>query len=73
MGSGGRLENGTSLIGEPELKSIIATVAKVDFVDWLRERKNRRRNFGKALRAPNRTVAFDKILARKWQNLIKTT
>jgi hypothetical protein len=39
----------------------------------LRERKKPARDFGKALRALNRTVAFDKILARKWQNLVKTT
>jgi hypothetical protein len=31
------------------------------------------RNFGQSSQALNRTVAFDKILARKWQNLVKTT
>jgi hypothetical protein len=50
------------LIGEPELKSIVATFAKVDFVDWLREGKIGARNLAELSgRAP--TVEFDEILA----------
>ena len=49
----------------------LANKAKVDFANWLRERKNRRRNFGKALRALNRTVVFDKYWLENGKNWLK--
>jgi hypothetical protein len=61
------------LIREPEPKSIVATFAKVKFVDWLPEHKKPARAILAKLSGGAPTVEFDEILARKWQELVKIT